>query len=99
MPRRAGSLGQPAEFVSGAFPNGKVVADAPVGVVEMVGVARRLRDHLDSTGTSVSELARSAGVNRTTIHDVMAGRSYMDVVTLARLEATTGQRLWGAEDR
>lgn len=84
--------------MDGEFPDGRVAADAPVGVAEIVEVARRLRDHLERTGTSVSELSRTAGVNRTTVHAILAGRAYMEAVTLARLEAATGERLWGARD-
>lgn len=98
MPRRSSSIGRPSDFVDGEFPDGRVAADAPVGVAEIVEVARRLRDHLARTGTSVSELSRTAGVNRTTVHAILAGRAYMEVVTLARLEAATGERLWGALD-
>jgi hypothetical protein len=94
MPRRSGEIAAPVQYVVGAFPDGRLRGDAPDGVAEMVEVARRLRDHLERSGQSVSALARSSGVDRTTIHAVLAGRSFVDVVTLARLERGTGAALW-----
>jgi len=95
MPRRSGDIGTPAgAFVGGRFPGGRLRKGAPAGAAEMAAVARALRVYLDETGLPIRTLAERAGLDRTTIHAVLAGRVYVDVVTLARLERTTGRRLW-----
>lgn len=93
VPRRSGSIGPPADYCH-PFPDGVVAVDAPIGVASMVGVALRLRAALSRQARSVSKFARSAGVDRTTVHDILAGRTMIDVVTLARLERAVGEPLW-----
>jgi transcriptional regulator with XRE-family HTH domain len=61
----------------------------------MAELARRLRRYLTDTGTSHSEFARTTGLSRSTIHGVLNGTLWIDVITLARLEAATGRQLWG----
>lgn len=95
MPRRPGAIGTPADaFDAGGFPDGAVRPDATPGAVELAAVARRLRSVLDDTGEAVTHFAERTGVDRTTIYDLFAGRAYLDVVTLARLERGAGTRLW-----
>jgi len=55
-------------------------------------LAIRLRDVLD--GRSLRAAGTLTGVDHTTIGDVMAGRVWADVATLARLEAGLGADLW-----
>jgi DNA-binding phage protein len=74
---------------------GQLVADAPVGVAEAQALARALRAALDDAEASVSEVARLAGVDRSVIYDMLAGRAYASVLTLSRLERALGCQLWG----
>ncbi len=39
-------------------------------------------------------LAAEADLAHTTIYDLLAGRTYGDVITIARLEAALGLALW-----
>lgn len=93
VPRRPGTLRPPHDWFD-VFPDGALDDGAPPGVVELAGVARRLRRLLDDGTVTVSGLARASGVDRSTIQDVLAGRVWIDTSTLARLEHTVGQRLW-----
>ena len=93
MPRRPGELGRPCDWVAD-FPDGTVAPDAPPGVVELAGVARRLRALVNGGEFTVSGIARTSGVHRTTVHDVLDGVVWIDTSTLARLERAVGQRLW-----
>ncbi|WP_342671448.1 helix-turn-helix domain-containing protein [Nonomuraea candida] len=43
---------------------------------------------------SFRRLAVLSGVNRQTINDLVAGRCWPDVATIAQLEAGLGVRLW-----
>ena|GEM_PF-2098938 len=92
VPRRSGELGRPCDWVVD-FPDGTVAPDAPPGVVELAGVARRLRA-LTASEFTISGIARTAGVHRTTVHDVLDGAIWIDTSTLARLERAVGQVLW-----
>lgn len=98
MPRRSGDIGAPADaFIDGRFPDGRLRRNAPVGASEMATVARRLRARLEELGLPITRLADAAGLDRGTIHGLLAGRVYIDVVTLARLEHALGCRLWASE--
>lgn len=55
-------------------------------------LALRVREALE--GRSLREAWRLTGVDHTTIGDVIAGRVWADVATLARLEAGLGADLW-----
>lgn len=60
----------------------------------MVAVVAGLRRHLEETDDTISGVAERSGVNRTSIHDLLAGTVFIDVVTLARIEHAVGTRLW-----
>jgi len=80
--------------MTGAFPDGRVKRAAPAGVAETAAVARNLRRALDELGMPISTLADASGVDRSVIHDLLAGRKYLNTQTLARLERATGRPLW-----
>jgi len=64
--------------------------DSVAEVARLLAVAVR-----DALGTrSLREAGRLTGVDHTTIGDVIAGRVWADVATLARLEAGLGADLW-----
>lgn len=94
MARRRHPLRRPGDYVDGDFLAGAVTPGAPVGVAHVQHIARELRRALDSAGVGVSEVASRAGLHRGTIHDLLAGDVYPDVLTVARLEAELGARLW-----
>jgi hypothetical protein len=94
VPRRSKPQLAPCDYTVGEFLDGVVVGDPPPGVTEMVIVAQALRTALDEQETTIVELAETAGVDRSLIHDVLAGRKYLNVVSLARLEHALGRPLW-----
>ncbi len=91
MPRRATQVGTPRDHAPG-FPDGPIPVDAPDGVAHAAEIARRLRAALE--GKSISAVCRNAGLNRSTVQDLIAGRTFADTVTLAKLERVLGVRLW-----
>lgn len=93
MPRAGGRQAQPSDYCPD-FPDGPVADDAPAGVSELAFVARRLRAELAARGRGITELARTADVDRSTVYDLLAGRAYVDTATLARVERAVGRRLW-----
>jgi hypothetical protein len=94
MPRRSGARLRPCDWVAD-FPDGTVADGAPAGVAELAGVARNIRELVAAGDVTVAGLARDSGVHRTTVHDILAGKVWMDTQTLARLETAAGRRLWG----
>jgi ribosome-binding protein aMBF1 (putative translation factor) len=69
-----------------------VVDDVAAAVVQ--AIARRLNAALDERGWSRRAAADQLGVNRQTIADVIDGRCWPDVATIARLEAGLNTALW-----
>jgi ribosome-binding protein aMBF1 (putative translation factor) len=69
-----------------------VVDDVAAAVVQ--AIARRLADALAERGWSRRTAAGRLGINRQTIADVIEGRCWPDVATVARLEAGLNTVLW-----
>ncbi|MET8178505.1 helix-turn-helix transcriptional regulator [Streptomyces sp. NPDC005336] len=61
-----------------------VVDDAAAGVVQ--AIARALADILETQERSLRQVAAGSEVNRQAIADLIAGRCWPDVATVARLE-------------
>jgi transcriptional regulator with XRE-family HTH domain len=72
---------------------GQVAADA------VQHVARHLAAAITAQRLSLRALAAASGVNRQAIADLLAGRSWPDVATVARLGHAVGRPLWPADDR
>lgn len=93
MPRRSGSFRSPRDWLTdGQFPDGSFSADAPTAVAYAVEIARRLEAGMGTR--SKAEVARSAEIERTTLYDMLSGRTWPDAVTLAKLEVALQTRLW-----
>jgi transcriptional regulator with XRE-family HTH domain len=60
-------------------------------------IARDLAGTLADRGWSLRRTADGSGVNRQAIADLLAGRSWPDIATVARLAAFTGTALWPTE--
>ncbi|WP_432034389.1 helix-turn-helix domain-containing protein [Streptomyces antibioticus] len=57
-------------------------------------IARKVTRVLDDRGLSLRATAAGSGVNRQAVADLLAGRSWPDVATVARLAHFTGAHLW-----
>ena len=71
--------------MSGTWPDGTFSQDAPDAVAYAVAIALALAAALK--GRNKSEVAAAAGLERSTLYDILAGQTWPDTVTLARLEA------------
>ena len=68
----------PLEYLGrGKWPDGKLRPNAPVEALYAQQIARRLRDSLQ--GENISAICRQAGLNRSTVQDILAGRTYGQV--------------------
>ncbi|WP_182111679.1 helix-turn-helix transcriptional regulator [Actinotalea sp. JY-7876] len=93
MPRRSNSYRTPREWLAdGEWPEGTFEPDSPTAVAYAVEIARRLERSLGTR--SKAALAREANLERSTLYDVLAGRSWPDAVTIAQLEQALQTRLW-----
>jgi hypothetical protein len=96
VPRRRGETRRPVEYLADPtvdFSTGALIEDAPVEVVAVHALARNLAAALEDR--ALIQVCAEAGLNRSTVQDLLAGRSFCDVVTVAKLEATLGVGLWG----
>jgi DNA-binding phage protein len=93
VPRRSQQYRTPRDWLAtGEWPDGRFVADTPNVVAYAVEIARRLQVELK--GQSKSEVAREAEIERSTLYDILSGRTWPDAVTLAKLELVLETRLW-----
>lgn len=85
--------GTPLSFVrSGSYPDCVFQPDAPASVHWAGEVARRLNTAISAH--AVSDIAARAGLARSTIYDIMAGRTWPDLASIVQLQAALGVTLW-----
>jgi lambda repressor-like predicted transcriptional regulator len=72
---------------------------ALIAAAAVQDIARHLAAAIADQGWSLRRLSLAAGVNRQAIADLLAGRSWPDVATVARLDHATGQHLWPDTNR
>lgn len=77
--------------MNGTWPDGVFAHDAPEAVAYAIEIARNLAAALG--GRTKVSVAEAADVQRTTIYDLLGGRSWADLVTLAKLDEALGVRL------
>lgn len=89
----------PATFLAkkGSFPQGPYRPETPPEVFLAAGLAARL--HTKIGDESVRYVAKKAGLSPQTILNILSGRSWPDLRTVAKLEVSLNTRLWGSEHR
>lgn len=93
VPRRSSAYRVPNQWLQdGGWPEGTFSPDAPDAVAHAVAIAVALALALE--GKNKSEVAAAAQIERSTLYDILTGKSWPDTVTLAKLEAHLGQSLW-----
>lgn len=96
LPRRSTSYRVPVEWmIDGEWPSGTFDPQAPEAVSHAIAIAVALAAALD--GQNKSKVAARASIDRSTLYDILAGRTWPDTVTLANLEAILDQPLWPTE--
>jgi transcriptional regulator with XRE-family HTH domain len=68
------------------------------GAAAVQEVARTLATVIAGRGLSLRAVADASGVNRQAVADLINGRSWPDVATVARLAGGLGARLWPRSD-
>ena len=96
MPRRSASYRAPSDWLeTGTWPDGTFAADAPVEVAHAVAIALALTAALEDRNKS--EVAAAAQIERSTLYDILNGRTWADTLTLAKLEAHLQTSLWPSD--
>ena len=91
-----GLLAPAGYVVRGSWPTGKVVGPRVATYAQLF--AARVSDQMN--GRSLRDVARDAGISHSTLHAVIAGDRWPDMVTIAKLEDAFGADLWpGPEAR
>lgn len=75
-----------------AWPHANLAGHPAAAVVQ--AIAATLAGILTERRLSLRGLAAASGVNRQSISDLLAGRSWPDVATIALLETALAVRLW-----
>lgn len=76
----------------GLWPEGPFAEDSPTAVAYAVEISRRLQRSMGDR--SRTDIARDANIERSTLYDLLAGRSWPDAITIAQLEQVLQTRLW-----
>lgn len=81
----------------GAFPEGPYREGTPWEVYLAAGLANRLKTKMK--GESIRYVARQAQLDPQTLINILKGRTWPDLLTVARLEHALEAKLWGNEHR
>jgi hypothetical protein len=93
VPPRRNPTGPPREYlVKGDWPDGRLKKDAPVAARYALELSKRLREATE--GRPLVSVAEEASIARSTLYDLLQGRTWADLQTLAKLETVLGCRLW-----
>lgn len=93
MPKRGGVTGPPSSYVvKGDWPDGELQTGAPEAAQYAQHIAVVLARGL--VARNVSQVAEDAGLARSTIYDIVEGRTWPDLITLAKLETVLDVSLW-----
>ncbi len=82
---------------AGEWPDGSLVPEAPAEVHLAAALAIRLRKHM--RGRTLDNVAEATGLGRQTIDNILLGKGWPDIRTVARLEVALKKPLWGKEHR
>ncbi len=80
---------------AGEWPDGTLLPRAPEEAHLAAALAVRLRKHM--AGRTLETLAEKTGLGRQTINNILLGKGWPDIRTIARLEVALEKRLWGKE--
>lgn len=89
----------PATFLAKktSFPEGPFKSDTPGEVYLAAGLATRLQNKIGNE--SIRYIAKKAQLSPQTVLNILNGRSWPDLRTIAKLETALNTRLWGYEHR
>lgn len=91
MPNRRTTVRPPRDYVRGEWPQGAATADAPRALEHARAISLRLSEALE--GRSISEVAQTADLARSTLYDLTQGRTWPDLISLGKLEDALGVAL------
>lgn len=86
----------PCEYVDGWPDDDAVHPDAPPEVYLILDIVKRLTKARTEKNMSISALAESAGMTRQTIYNLLDGKVWPELSTIAWLERALGRRIWGS---
>jgi hypothetical protein len=98
--QRRNLSGVPKDLLArgGSWPDNPVVdGEIGAGVASAVAASAAIAKRLERAlrGRNIAAIARDANVARSTIYDILAGKTWPDIVTIFKLQDTLGIRLWG----
>ena len=89
----------PATYLAsiGTFPQGPYRRGTPSEVYLAAGLARRLKEKIK--GESIRYIAKKADLSPQTLVNILHGKTWPDLLTIARLENALEAKIWGNEHR
>lgn len=84
-------------LASGEWPDGPLKANAPPEAELIRQICQTLKRARDVQGISNRGLARLSGIGQPTLQDLLSGRTWGSLRTIAALEEALGVGLWPAE--
>ena len=85
----------PRKYVD-VWPGGAVHSDAPPEFYLVRDIVKRLKKAMEDKNKSISALAREARTTRQTIYNILDGKKWPELSTIAWLERALGRRIWGS---
>ena len=94
-------LKAPREYIAEGeeWPEGDLAADAPKEARLAKGIATEVLKQIDRRNTTLQAVASKQQIGIDTLHNLINGRNWPDLITVARLESHLNRRLWGHEHK
>lgn len=91
----------PREFLENLYdwPGGSPKENAPAEFYLAVAVAKRLQSALNDKGMSGNYVADKSGIASSTLYNILQGKTWPALNTIAKLERFLKTNLWGDEHR
>ena len=102
VPRYGGGLkSRPRDYLadpnSGEWPGGALVTDPPPEALLALHISTVLKEHCDARGLSSYTAAAAAQISQKSMYHLLTGRSWVNLVTIARVERNLGIQLWAGQ--
>ena len=75
------------------------MGNAPKEALLAQGIAKSFRKCCAKKKTNANAVARSTGIGSQTVYNLRDGKSWPNLITIARLEIHFDRRLWGNEHK
>lgn len=99
VPTRKGLRPQPRDYLApgSSWPDGPLEDGAPPEAALALSICQQFRDRIATMGWTQSSTATKAGISRTTVINILSGKTWLDLPTIDRIERNLRKNVWNRD--